>query len=186
MEKKILSTRIREIGADQVSFFLYFLSVCLKKQRENALSQFTYFKNRSLRRLAKYSYIRYVWVMGPNVGVCKAPSRGRVGENGASRLVFILPSSGSSFHYELPFRFHLGRLSIKNTRWFDFSPTNEKERRRFCKTTKNPGKNPKKMANFPNPVWLNVGGEQFCCSLETLTWHRGTFFSGLFREGSSF
>lgn len=32
-------------------------------------------------------------------------------------------------------------------------------------------------SSLPNPVWLNVGGEQFCCSLETLTWHDETFFS---------
>ena len=31
--------------------------------------------------------------------------------------------------------------------------------------------------DLPNPVWLNVGGESFCCSLETLTWHEETFFS---------
>lgn len=33
-----------------------------------------------------------------------------------------------------------------------------------------------------DPIWLNVGGETFCASLETLTWHPGTFFTGLFRE----
>ena len=33
-----------------------------------------------------------------------------------------------------------------------------------------------------DPVWLNVGGETFCASVETLTWHPGTFFTGLFRE----
>lgn len=38
-------------------------------------------------------------------------------------------------------------------------------------------------SHLPNPIWLNVGGEQFCCSIETLTWHDRTFFSGLFREG---
>jgi len=36
---------------------------------------------------------------------------------------------------------------------------------------------------LPNPIWLNVGGQEFCCSIETLTWHDETFFSGLFREG---
>lgn len=37
-------------------------------------------------------------------------------------------------------------------------------------------------SEYPNPIWLNVGGESFCCSFETLTWHEGTFFSGLFRK----
>ena len=32
-----------------------------------------------------------------------------------------------------------------------------------------------------NIVWLNVGGEKFCTSVETLTWHPDTFFTGLLR-----
>ena len=30
-------------------------------------------------------------------------------------------------------------------------------------------------------VWLNVGGSKFCTSVETLTWHPDTFFTGLLR-----
>lgn len=33
-----------------------------------------------------------------------------------------------------------------------------------------------------NLIWLNVGGEKFCTSQETLTWHPDTFFTGLLRE----
>ena len=31
-------------------------------------------------------------------------------------------------------------------------------------------------SEYPNPIWLNVGGESFCCSFETLTWHEGNGF----------